>query len=92
MIRFNEKTGIFDATDLGRVSSHFYIEHGTILKFNESLHEKMLEDEILTMIAQANEFENIMLREEEMEELEKLKEYCFISSILFNYFVNYFIN
>lgn len=30
MIRFEERTGYFSSTDLGRTSSHFYIKYNTI--------------------------------------------------------------
>lgn len=30
MIRFDERTGYFASTDLGRTASHFYIKYNTI--------------------------------------------------------------
>lgn len=30
MIRFEERTGYFHSTDLGRTASHFYIKYNTI--------------------------------------------------------------
>lgn len=88
MIRFDEKSSNLSATDLGRVASHFYVNHDTISNFNDLLkpklndagmfyHEKTCVNrilDILAMISEANEFENIMLREEEMGELSSLQE------------------
>lgn len=30
MIRFEERTGFFSSTDLGRIASHYYIKYNTI--------------------------------------------------------------
>ena len=30
MVRFDERTGYFASTDLGRISSHFYIKYDTV--------------------------------------------------------------
>eukprot|EP01117_Protostelium_nocturnum_P007948 TRINITY_DN2836_c0_g2_i3.p1 TRINITY_DN2836_c0_g2~~TRINITY_DN2836_c0_g2_i3.p1 ORF type:complete len:1451 (-),score=559.69 TRINITY_DN2836_c0_g2_i3:47-4399(-) len=78
MINFDENGGNFTPTDLGRVASHYYINHETVDTFNSTLEGRelsktMSEPEILAMAAQAQEFENVMLREEELEELDKLQ-------------------
>lgn len=81
MTRFEKGTGMLFATDLGRVASHFYIEHETIQIFNKRLDEKTnLElEEIIAMVAEAHEFHNITVREEELVELEKLeRKYCHV--------------
>eukprot|EP01119_Soliformovum_irregulare_P015903 TRINITY_DN4546_c1_g1_i2.p1 TRINITY_DN4546_c1_g1~~TRINITY_DN4546_c1_g1_i2.p1 ORF type:complete len:1649 (-),score=558.98 TRINITY_DN4546_c1_g1_i2:15-4961(-) len=72
MIRFEEATGSFYSTDLGRVASHYYINHASIDTFNEKLNDSMMDAEILGMASQSQEFQNIMIREEELPELEKL--------------------
>ena len=72
MIRFDEKSGIFAGTDLGRVASHYYINHQTVAHFNENLVDSMSEPEILCLLAQSSEFENVMSREEEFPELDEL--------------------
>eukprot|EP01114_Cavostelium_apophysatum_P011515 TRINITY_DN2580_c0_g1_i1.p1 TRINITY_DN2580_c0_g1~~TRINITY_DN2580_c0_g1_i1.p1 ORF type:complete len:139 (-),score=39.22 TRINITY_DN2580_c0_g1_i1:30-407(-) len=73
-MRFDDKSSNCAVTDTGRVASHYYIDHDTISMFNERLNPHMTEAEILAMVAESHEFENIMLREEEMQELGKLKE------------------
>lgn len=79
MIRFDEKSSVFAGTDLGRVASHYYINHDTVSLFNENLIDSMAEHDILSLLAQSNEFENINLREEEHSELESLmNNHCII--------------
>jgi replicative superfamily II helicase len=39
MITFDESSGNFGVTDLGRVASHFYIGNETILTINENFND-----------------------------------------------------
>ncbi len=41
MARFDERSGQLYVTELGRVASHFYIRHASILVFNEQLTKHM---------------------------------------------------
>ena len=41
MARFDERSGNLYVTDLGRVASHFYIRHVSIVTFNEELTRHM---------------------------------------------------
>ncbi|MEW5302418.1 MAG: hypothetical protein WDW36_005207 [Sanguina aurantia] len=72
MAVFDEKSGNLYVTELGRVASHFYIRHQSMVVFNECLKPHMTEAELLAMIAQSSEFDSMMVREEEMPEVEKL--------------------
>uniref|UniRef100_A0AAR2KKX3 Activating signal cointegrator 1 complex subunit 3 n=1 Tax=Pygocentrus nattereri TaxID=42514 RepID=A0AAR2KKX3_PYGNA len=72
MIRFEERTGYFASTDLGRTASHFYIKYNTIETFNELFNAQKTEADILSIVSKAEEFEQVKVREEEMEELETL--------------------
>ncbi|XP_060905517.1 activating signal cointegrator 1 complex subunit 3 [Labrus mixtus] len=77
MIRFEERTGYFASTDLGRTASHFYIRYNTIETFNESFNSQRTEGDILSIVSKAEEFEQLKVRDEEMEELEQLLcNYC----------------
>ncbi|XP_061770948.1 activating signal cointegrator 1 complex subunit 3 [Nerophis ophidion] len=77
MIRFDERTGYFASTDLGRTSSHFYIKYNTIETFNEHFNSQRTEADILSIVSKAEEFEQLKVRDEEMEELEQmLCNYC----------------
>ncbi|XP_076827950.1 activating signal cointegrator 1 complex subunit 3 isoform X2 [Brachyhypopomus gauderio] len=72
MIRFEERTGYFASTDLGRTASHFYIKYNTIETFNELFSAQKTEADILSIVSKAEEFEQVKVRDEEMEELEQL--------------------
>lgn len=77
MMRFDEKSGNFYCTELGRIASHFYLQYSSVETYNEMLRRHMSESEVINMVAHSSEFENIVVREEEQEELEKLsKIFC----------------
>lgn len=46
MARFDERSGQLYVTELGRVASHFYIRHSSIVVFNEMLKPHMSEAEV----------------------------------------------
>lgn len=72
MIRYNERTGDLNVTDLGRTASHFYIKYDTVEVFNEMLKPVMNEGEVLNMMANAHEFQQLKVRDDEMDELDDL--------------------
>ncbi|MDP2058900.1 MAG: helicase-related protein, partial [Flavobacteriaceae bacterium] len=79
MVRFNPDTGALDTTDLGRIASHYYIEHISIRTFNEHLRraDGSFVDTLdlgaaLNIIASANEFGQLRARQEELDELNKI--------------------
>lgn len=77
MIRFNQRTMDFNITDLGRTASHFYIKYDTVEIFNDLLKPFMNEAEIFAMISQAQEFQQLKVRDDELEELDELRtSYC----------------
>ena len=77
MIRFDETNGYLSATNLGRTASHFYIKYDTVEIFNESMRNFMNDAEILSMVSQAQEFQQLKVRDDEMEELEEAThDYC----------------
>lgn len=77
MIRYNSRTGDLNITDLGRTASHFYIKYDTVEVFNELLRAFMNEGEILAMMSQAQEFQQLKVRDEELDELDDLqRNYC----------------
>ncbi|KAH8347048.1 hypothetical protein KR059_004486 [Drosophila kikkawai] len=75
MMRFNQRTMDMNITDLGRTASHFYIKYDTVETFNELMKPFMNEAEILAMISQAQEFQQLKVRDDEMEELDDLRSY-----------------
>ncbi|XP_058808781.1 activating signal cointegrator 1 complex subunit 3 [Phymastichus coffea] len=77
MIRYNTSTGDLNATDLGRTASHFYLKYDTIEIFNELMKPIMTDADILGMISRSQEFEQLKVREDEMDELDNLQaDYC----------------
>ena len=46
MARFDEKSGNLYVTELGRVASHFYIKHSSVVTYNELLKPHMSEAEV----------------------------------------------
>ncbi|KAK9846320.1 hypothetical protein WJX81_001437 [Elliptochloris bilobata] len=76
MARFDERSGNLYVTELGRVASHYYIRHASIIAFNELLKLRMSEAEFLAMLAESSEFENMAVREDELPELDALARDC----------------
>eukprot|EP01133_Synstelium_polycarpum_P001014 gene1014-1153_t len=74
MIRYDRDNGSFYITDLGRIASHYYIKHPSIETFNEILKPELIQEQLLTLLANSSEFENVQLREEETKELGDLAE------------------
>ncbi|WCJ35849.1 Activating signal cointegrator 1 complex subunit 3 [Euphorbia peplus] len=72
MMRFDEKSGNFYCTELGRIASHFYIQYSSVETYNELLRRHMNDTEVIDMVARSSEFGNIVVREEEQNELEML--------------------
>lgn len=46
MMRFDEKSGNFYCTELGRIASHFYIQYSSVETYNEMLRRHMNESEV----------------------------------------------
>lgn len=77
MIRFNQRTGDLNVTDLGRTASHYYIKYDTVEIFNDMLRSIMTEAEILAMMSHAQEFQQLKVRDDELDELDELTQnYC----------------
>ena len=74
LCRYDRRSGHLQATDLGRIASHYYISHGTVKAFNEHLKPTMGDIELCRLFALAEEFKYVSVREEEKLELAKLAE------------------
>jgi len=46
MMRFDEKSGNFYCTELGRIASHFYIQYSSVETYNEMLRRHMNDSEV----------------------------------------------
>lgn len=77
MARFDTKSGNLYMTDLGRIASHLYIQHASISIINESFGPAMTFEDLFYLIARCSEFESLKVRDEEVPDLEKLRDrYC----------------
>ncbi len=72
MIRFDERTGYLHACDLGRTASQFYIKYDTVEVFNELLRPTMNEGDLFEVLSKASEFEQLKVRDDELEELDQM--------------------
>lgn len=46
MMRYDEKSGNFYCTELGRIASHFYLQYSSVETYNEMLRRRMSESEV----------------------------------------------
>lgn len=46
MMRYDEKSGNFYCTELGRIASHFYLQYTSVETYNEMLRRHMSESEV----------------------------------------------
>lgn len=84
MLRYNEESGNLGVTDLGRVASHFYVSNESVATFNNEIYVNSFpsDADLLVLVCSACEFENIRVRQEEMEELDSLRQKCPVTSEL----------
>ncbi|KAK0543882.1 putative steryl acetyl hydrolase mug81 [Tilletia horrida] len=61
-------------TDLGRIAARYYIPCRTMEVFNEKLRARMSEADVLHVLSMATDFEQIIMRDSEEQELKKLLE------------------
>ncbi|KAJ3643308.1 hypothetical protein Zmor_026030 [Zophobas morio] len=74
LVKYDRKTGQFQVTELGRISSHYYCTHETMQTYNQLLKPMLSEIELFRVFSLSSEFKNITVREEEKLELQKLME------------------
>lgn len=73
MIIFDERTGALTPKDVGRIASDFYLLHNSIEIFNSMMRPAATEADILAMLSCSGEFDGLKSREEESDELTKLR-------------------
>lgn len=74
LIKYDRKSGHFQVTELGRIASHYYCTHETMMTYNQLLKPTLSEIELFRVFSLSGEFRNITVREEEKLELQKLME------------------
>ncbi|OIT02200.1 dexh-box atp-dependent rna helicase dexh12 [Nicotiana attenuata] len=72
LIKYDTKSGYFQATDLGRIASYYYVTHGTISTYNEHLKPTMDDSELCRLFTLSEEFKYVIVRQDEKMELAKL--------------------
>ncbi|KAI9683875.1 MAG: hypothetical protein M1829_004209 [Trizodia sp. TS-e1964] len=82
MIIFNETTEELRSKDIGRIASQYYVLQTSIEIFNTMMRPRATEADVLKMISMSGEFDNIQSRENEADELMRLRDestHCQIS-------------
>ena len=72
LVRYDKKTGKLQATDLGRIASHYYITNNSMLTYNNFLQPSMGAIEFFRLFTLSDEFKYIPVRQDEKLELAKL--------------------
>ncbi|EYU30521.1 hypothetical protein MIMGU_mgv1a000041mg [Erythranthe guttata] len=72
LVTYDRKSGYFQATDLGRIASYYYITHGTVSTYNEHLKPTMGDIELCRLFSLSEEFKYVTVRQDEKVELAKL--------------------
>lgn len=75
MVRYNPQSGNLAVTNFGRVASHFYIRNQSVATFNEMIGKRKspTDADLCHIMCCADEFENIRVRAEELDEVDRLK-------------------
>ena len=73
MIIFNESTEELRAKDVGRIASQYYVLQTSIEIFNTMMRPRATEADVLKMISMSGEFDNIQSRDNESQELSRLR-------------------
>ncbi|XP_044714925.1 sec63 brl domain-containing protein [Hirsutella rhossiliensis] len=72
LIKYDEKTGKLQSTELGRIASHYYITHGSMNTYNNLIQPSINSIELFRVFALSAEFKYIPVRQDEKLELAKL--------------------
>ncbi|KAL8243569.1 hypothetical protein R6Q59_009827 [Mikania micrantha] len=72
LVKYDVKNGRLQATDLGRIASHYYITHNSMLTYSRHLQPAISTIELFRIFALSDEFKYIPVRQDEKLELAKL--------------------
>ncbi|KAJ4516486.1 Pre-mRNA-splicing helicase BRR2 [Exophiala dermatitidis] len=72
LVKYDRKTGKLQATDLGRIASHYYVTHNSMSTYNHHLQPSISTIELFRIFALSDEFKYIPVRQDEKLELAKL--------------------
>lgn len=74
LVVYNQKNGAVHSTDLGRISSHFYIGYESMSFYNKQLKSYSSIIDVFRIFSSSSEFRLIPVRQEEKSEITKLME------------------
>lgn len=74
LVKYDKKTGKLQSTELGRIASHYYITHSSMLTYNHHIQPSITPIELFRVFALSDEFKYIPVRQDEKLELAKLLE------------------
>lgn len=72
LVKYDDKTGKLQPTELGRIASHYYITHGSMETYNNLILPGITTIELFRVFALSAEFKFIPVRQDEKVELAKL--------------------
>ncbi|RFU79696.1 hypothetical protein TARUN_2522 [Trichoderma arundinaceum] len=72
LVKYDEKTGRIQSTELGRIASHYYITSGSMDTYNNLIQPSITTIELFRVFALSAEFKYIPVRQDEKLELAKL--------------------
>ncbi|PQE20908.1 hypothetical protein CJF30_00002243 [Rutstroemia sp. NJR-2017a BBW] len=72
LVKYDKKSGRLQATELGRIASHYYITHSSMLTYNQHIQPSITPIELFRVFALSEEFKYIPVRQDEKLELAKL--------------------
>lgn len=72
LIRYERRNGRLQTTELGRIASHYYITHNSMMKYNKNIQPAIGQIEMFRAFANSEEFKYIPVRQDEKLELAKL--------------------
>ncbi|OJJ71614.1 hypothetical protein ASPBRDRAFT_42964 [Aspergillus brasiliensis CBS 101740] len=72
LVKYDKKTGRLQSTELGRIASHYYIGHNSMLTYSQHIQPSITPIELFRIFALSDEFKYIPVRQDEKLELAKL--------------------
>ncbi|EEP76681.1 hypothetical protein UREG_01530 [Uncinocarpus reesii 1704] len=72
LIKYDKQSGKLQSTELGRIASHYYITHSSMLTYNRHLQPMISAIDLFRIFSLSDEFKYIPVRQDEKLELAKL--------------------
>ncbi|KAI9813084.1 MAG: DEIH-box ATPase [Pycnora praestabilis] len=72
LVKYEKRSGKLQATELGRIASHYYITNNSMLTYNHHIQPSITPIELFRVFALSDEFKYIPVRQDEKLELAKL--------------------